>query len=77
MPEDDYTIPFGVADVKREGEDATVVAIGGMVPQALEAGISLEDDGYDIEVIDPRTFVTTRCGEYLRIVPENRPGGRL
>ena len=56
VPDDDYTIPFGVADVKREGEDATVVAIGGMVPQALEAGIALEDEGFDIEVVDPRTL---------------------
>ena len=56
VPDEDYVIPFGVADVKREGEDATVVAIGGMVPRALEAGIALEDEGYDIEVVDPRTL---------------------
>ena len=54
--DDDYVIPFGAADVKREGEDATVVAIGGMVPRALEAGVALEDEGYDIEVVDPRTL---------------------
>jgi len=56
VPDHDYTIPFGVADVKREGEDATVVAIGSMVPMALEAGIALEDEGVDIEVVDPRTL---------------------
>ena len=56
VPDDEYTIPFGVADIKREGEDATVVAIGAMVPQALEAGVAREDDGYDIEVLDPRTL---------------------
>ena len=56
VPEEEYTIPFGIADVKRDGDDATVVAIGGMVPLALEAGIALEDDGYDVEVIDPRTL---------------------
>ena len=56
VPEEDYTIPFGVAEVKREGEDATVVAIGSMVPKALEAGVALEDEGYDIEVLDPRTL---------------------
>ena len=56
VPEDDYVIPFGKADIKREGEDVTVVAIGGMVPRALEAGIALEDEGYDIEVVDPRTL---------------------
>ena len=42
--------------MKREGEDATVIAIGGMVPRALEAGIALEDEGWDIEVVDPRTL---------------------
>ncbi len=56
VPEEDYVIPFGKADTKREGEDATVVAIGGMVPRALEAGVTLEDEGYDIEVVDPRTL---------------------
>jgi len=56
VPEDPCTIPFGVAEVKREGEDATVVAIGPMVQKALEAGIALEDDGYDVEVVDPRTL---------------------
>ena len=47
-------IPLGVAEVKREGEDVTVVAVGPMVSKALEAGILLEDEGIDIEVIDPR-----------------------
>ena len=56
VPEDDYTIPFGEADIKRAGEDATVIAIGPMVDKALEAGITLEDDGFDIEVVDPRTL---------------------
>ena len=56
MPEETFTIPFGVADLKREGEDATVVAVGAMVPRALEAGIALEDEGIDVEVIDPRTL---------------------
>ena len=56
VPDGDYTIPLGQADVKREGEDATVIAIGPMVQKALEAGVLLEDDGYDIEVVDPRTL---------------------
>ena len=47
-------IPLGVAEVKREGEDVTVVAVGPMVSKALEAGILLEDEGIDIEVVDPR-----------------------
>ena len=56
VPDDEYLIPFGEAEIKREGEDATVIAIGPMVGKALEAGIALEDDGYDIEVVDPRTL---------------------
>ena len=47
-------IPLGVAEVKREGDDVTVVAVGPMVSKALEAGILLEDEGIDFEVVDPR-----------------------
>ena len=56
VPEGDYAIPFGQADIKRAGEDVTVVAIGPMVAKALDAGVRLEDDGWDIEVVDPRTL---------------------
>lgn len=56
VPDDEYLIPFGEAETKREGEDVTVVAVGPMVGKALEAGVILEDDGYDIEVVDPRTL---------------------
>lgn len=56
VPEHDYTIPFGQADIKREGEDATIVAIGPMVQKSLEAAVLLEDEGYDMEVVDPRTL---------------------
>ncbi len=57
VPEDDYSIPFGVADVKREGSDVTVVAIGGMVPRALAAAETLDQEGVSVEVVDPRTLV--------------------
>ena len=57
VPEDDYAIPFGVADVKREGNDVTVVAIGGMVPRALAAAETLQQEGVSVEVVDPRTLV--------------------
>ncbi len=57
MPEDDYTIPFGVADVKRVGKDVTVFATGVMVHRSLEAAELLAKEGIDIEVIDPRTLV--------------------
>jgi len=55
VPEEDYTIPFGVADVKREGEDITIVATSSMVQVALGAAEKLEEVGISAEVIDPRT----------------------
>ena len=57
VPEDDYTVPIGVADVKREGTDITVVAIAWMVPEALAAAEILEKEGVSVEVLDPRTLV--------------------
>ena len=55
MPEEEYTIPLGVADVKREGEDITIVATSSMVQVALGAAELLEKIGLSAEVIDPRT----------------------
>ena len=57
VPDEEYTIPFGVADVKREGTDVTVVALAGMVRRALAVAEDLETDGISVEVIDPRTIV--------------------
>jgi len=59
VPEDDYVVPFGQAHVLRKGRDVTVIAIGSMVPLALEAAgqLASEGDGIDCEVIDPRTLV--------------------
>ncbi len=56
IPEEDYTIPFGVADVKREGKDVTIVATMFMVHTALEAAKTLEKEGINSEVVDPRTL---------------------
>jgi pyruvate dehydrogenase E1 component beta subunit len=56
VPAEDYTIPFGVADVKREGDDITLVATSSMVQVALEAAVLLEGVGISAEVIDPRTM---------------------
>ena len=56
VPDGEYTIPFGQAKICREGEDATVVAIGPMVQKSLEAAVLLEDDGYDVEVVDARSL---------------------
>ncbi|WP_265110930.1 alpha-ketoacid dehydrogenase subunit beta [Halosolutus halophilus] len=57
VPDEPYTIPFGSADVKREGSDVTVVTLGLHVHQALEAAETLAEDGIDAEVIDLRTLV--------------------
>lgn len=56
VPEDDYVVPIGVADIKRTGSDVTVVAIAGGVPLALQVARKLEPEGIDVEVIDPRTL---------------------
>lgn len=55
VPEDDYVIPLGVADVKREGTDVSIVATSSMVRVALAAADLLEADGIAAEVVDPRT----------------------
>ncbi len=57
VPAGDYTIPFGVADVKRPGRDVTIVATSSMVQVALEAALALAADGIEAEVVDPRTTV--------------------
>ena len=56
VPEDAYTVPLGVAEVKRTGSDLTLVATGRMVLDALEAAEDLAADGVSVEVIDPRTL---------------------
>jgi pyruvate dehydrogenase E1 component beta subunit len=57
VPEGEYTIPLGVADVKREGSDVTLVGTSSMVYVALEAAEILAEEGIDAEVVDPRTTV--------------------
>jgi pyruvate dehydrogenase E1 component beta subunit len=56
VPEGDEGIPLSKADIKREGEDVTIVAISRMVQQALAAADALAAEGIDAEVIDPRTL---------------------
>ncbi len=55
VPDEDYAIPFGVADVKREGRDITLVGTSSMVQVALGAAAMLEEVGISAEVVDPRT----------------------
>jgi pyruvate dehydrogenase E1 component beta subunit len=57
VPEELYRIPLGKAAIKREGTDVTVIATSIMVHKALEAAKQLEQEGIEIEVIDPRTLV--------------------
>jgi pyruvate/2-oxoglutarate/acetoin dehydrogenase E1 component len=57
VPEEDYTIPFGKADVKRTGRDVTVVALAWLVHEALAAAAELAKEGISVEVVDPRTLV--------------------
>jgi pyruvate dehydrogenase E1 component beta subunit len=56
VPDDDYTIPLGVGDVKREGTDVTLVAWSKMVHTCLDAAAQLESQGIDAEVVDPRSL---------------------
>ncbi|MGB9586824.1 MAG: alpha-ketoacid dehydrogenase subunit alpha/beta [Armatimonadota bacterium] len=56
VPAEDYIIPLGVADVKREGTDATIVAYSRMLHFALDAALELEKEGINVEVVDPRTL---------------------
>ncbi len=56
VPEEEYFIPFGVADIKRQGTDITVVATSRMVQVALEAADTLGREGISVEVVDPRTI---------------------
>jgi len=56
VPDGDYLVPLGVADIKRPGKDVTVIAHSKMVFVALDAAAELEKEGIDVEVIDPRTL---------------------
>ncbi|HLI90715.1 MAG TPA: alpha-ketoacid dehydrogenase subunit beta [Ktedonobacteraceae bacterium] len=56
VPEGEYVIPLGKADIKREGSDVTIVAISRMVHQALAAADALQQEGISAEIVDPRTL---------------------
>jgi pyruvate dehydrogenase E1 component beta subunit len=57
VPEEEYTIPLGKADVKREGKDLSIITYGAMVHESLKAAEELEKEGYSVEVIDLRTVM--------------------
>jgi pyruvate dehydrogenase E1 component beta subunit len=56
VPEEPYTIPLGLAEVKREGKDLTIVATSIMVQKSLQAAEELAKEGIDVEIVDPRTL---------------------
>jgi len=57
VPEEEYLIPLGKGDIKREGKDISVIATGLMVHRALEAADKLAEEGISVEIVDPRTLV--------------------
>jgi 2-oxoisovalerate dehydrogenase E1 component beta subunit len=68
VPDEPFEVPIGKADVKREGEDLTVIAYGLMLHQSLEAAGRLEDDGFSAEVVDVRTISPLDKGTILASV---------
>jgi acetoin:2,6-dichlorophenolindophenol oxidoreductase subunit beta len=74
VPEGEYLVPFGSADVKRPGSDVTVVATGWTVHRALAAAERLAAEGIDVEVIDPRTIAPLDTATILTSVEKT---GRL
>lgn len=74
VPEESYTIPFGQANIVREGKDVTIVALGRMVHMATQAATSLAKAGVECEVIDPRTISPLDTATIIKSVEKT---GRL
>jgi pyruvate/2-oxoglutarate/acetoin dehydrogenase E1 component len=74
VPEEMYTIPFGQAEIKREGKDITIVATHAMVLRALKVAEEVAKEGIDVEVVDPRTIVPLDKSTILESVKKT---GRL
>ena len=74
VPEESYTIPFGQANIVREGKDVTIVALGRMVHMASQAAASLAKAGIECEVIDPRTISPLDTATIIKSVEKT---GRL
>jgi pyruvate dehydrogenase E1 component beta subunit len=72
VPEGEFIIPLGKADIKREGKDVTVIATARMVHEALEAAKKLSDKGVELEVIDPRTLLPLDKASILNSVKKTR-----
>lgn len=74
VPEEPYTIPLGVAEVKKEGSDLTIVATGYEVIESLKAAAMVEGDGISVEIVDPRTLMPYDSDTILESVKKT---GRL
>ena len=74
VPEGEYLIPIGVADIKREGIDVTIVSFGKIIKQALLAAIELEKEGISVEIIDLRTI---RPIDYATVINSVKKTNRL
>lgn len=74
VPDGDYVVPFGVADIKRAGSDVTIVATGWMVTKSLAAAETLAKEGISVEVVDPRTLAPL---DTATIVNSVKKTGRL
>lgn len=84
VPEDDYVLPIGKADVKREGEDITVITYGLCVHFALQAAEKLAEEGIDVHILDLRTVypldkeaireAASKTGKVLLITEDNKEG---
>ena len=74
VPEETYSIPFGEADIKREGEDITIVATHAMVLRSLKAAEEAANDGIQVEIVDPRTLTPLDKDAILKSVKKT---GRL
>src|SRR5699024_10915454 len=84
IPADDYTIPIGKADVKREGNDITIITYGLCVHDALAAANSLATENIDVHILDLRTVypldeeaiiqAASKTGKVLLITEDNKEG---
>jgi len=85
VPDEIKPIPLGVADIKKEGKDITIIATGKMVHEALKAAQQLSKEGIEAEVVDPRTLVpldketifnsVKKTSKVLVVTEENKRGG--
>lgn len=74
VPEGEYLIPIGVADIKREGKDVTIVSFGKILKQAVAAAVELEKEGISTEIIDLRTI---RPIDYTTVINSVKKTNRL